>query len=75
MRLQEYGRNPHKRTESVHQPDLRLTGVDVSKAPHRACLGTQPPGSWRQFAFPHTREGVGGFAQTLQAHLGTNGPA
>ena len=37
MRLQEYGRNPNKRKESVHHHDLLLVGVDVSKAKHNAC--------------------------------------
>jgi hypothetical protein len=41
MRLTEYGRDPQKRKEYVHQPSLFLVGVDVSKAKHNACLGTQ----------------------------------
>ena len=41
MRRQEYGRNPYKRKEYGHQSDLRLVGVDVSKAKHSACRGTQ----------------------------------
>jgi hypothetical protein len=41
MRLTEYGRKPQKRKASVHQPDLLLVGVDVRKAKHNACLGTQ----------------------------------
>jgi transposase len=73
MRLQEYGRNPHKRKAYVHQPDLLLAGVDVSKAKHRACLGTQTTVSCRKFEFTHTREGFGRFAQTRKAHLVKNG--
>ena len=57
MRLQEYGRPPHKRKEYVYQPDLLLAGVDVSKAKHSACLGTQTTVSCRKVAFTHTREG------------------
>ena len=49
MRLKEYGRDPHKRKEYVHQPDLLLVGVDVSKAKHNACMGTQTTMS---LAFP-----------------------
>ena len=41
MRLTEYGRNPHTRKAYVQQPDLLMVGVDVSKAKHIACLGTQ----------------------------------
>jgi transposase len=73
MRLKEYGRNAHKRKEYVHQPDLLLVGVDVSKAKHRACLGTQTTMSCRKLAFPPTREGFERFEQPLKAHLGKNG--
>jgi transposase len=73
MRLQEYGRNPHKRKEYGHHPDLLLVGVDVSKATHRACLGTQTTMSGRKLAFTHTREGFRRFAQTRKAHLDKNG--
>src|SRR5262249_45462193 len=72
MRLQEYGRNPNKRKEYVHQPALLLVGVEVSKAQHRACLGTQTTVSCRQLAFTHTREGFRRFEQTLRAHLVKN---
>jgi hypothetical protein len=41
MRLQEYGRNPHTRKAYVQQHDLLMVRVDVSKATHHACLGTQ----------------------------------
>ena len=74
MRLQEYGRNPQKRKEYGHHPDLLLVGVDVSKAKHRACMGTQTTMSGRQLALTHTREGLRRFAQTLKAHLDKNGP-
>jgi transposase len=73
MRLQEYGRNPHKRKEYVYQPDLLLVGVDVSKAKHSACMGTQTTMSCRKLEFTHTREGFRRFAQTLKAHLDKNG--
>jgi hypothetical protein len=46
MRLKEYGRNANKRKEYVHQPDLLLVGVDVSKAKHHACMGTQTTMPW-----------------------------
>jgi transposase len=73
MRLQEYGRNANKRTEYVHQPDLLLVGVDVSKAKHHACMGTQTIMSCRKLAFTHTREGFQRFEQTLKPHMVKNG--
>jgi transposase len=73
MRLQEYGRNPNKRKESVHHPDLLLVGVDMSKAKHNACSGTQTTMSCRKRDFPHTREGFRRFEQTLKVHLVKNG--
>lgn len=73
MRLQEYGRNPNKRKEYVHHHDLLLVGVDVSKAKHNACIGTQTTMSCRKLAFTHTREGFQRFEQTLKIHLVKNG--
>jgi transposase len=72
MRLTEYGRNPDKRKEYVHQPDLLLVGVDVSKAKHSACLGTPTTVSCRKLECTHTREGFKRFEQTLRAHLVKN---
>jgi transposase len=72
MRLTEYGRNPNKRKEYVHQPGLLLVGVDVSKAKHSACLGTHTTVSCRKLEFTHTREGFRRFEQTLRAHLVKN---
>jgi transposase len=72
MRLQEYGRNPNKRKAYVCQPDLLLAGIDVSKAKHHACLGTQTTLSCRKLEFTHTREGFQRFEQTLKAHLVKN---
>jgi len=72
MRLTEYGRDPHKRKEYVHQPDLLLVGVDVSKAKHNACLDTQTTISCRKLEFTHTREGFRRFEQTLRDHLVKN---
>jgi transposase len=69
MRLKEYGRNANKRKEYVHQPDLLLVGVDVSKAQHHACMGTQTTMSCRKLAFTHTREGCKRFEQTLRVHM------
>jgi len=54
MRLKEYGRNANKRKEYVSQPDLRLVGVDVSTATHKACLGTQTTMRCRTLEFTHT---------------------
>src|SRR5919109_3595673 len=73
MRLQEYGRNPHKRKEYVQHPDLLLVGVDVSKAKHSACIGTQTTMSCRKLEFTHTREGFGRFEQTRRGHMVKNG--
>ena len=41
MRLKDYDRNQKKRKEYIRQSGLLLTGVDVSKAKHNACIGTQ----------------------------------
>jgi transposase len=73
MRLKEYGRNANKRKEYVHQPNLLLVGVDVSKAKHSACLGTQTTMSCRKLEFTHTREGFKRFAQPLRVHMVKNG--
>src|SRR5438046_9834501 len=73
MRLQEYGRNPQKRKEYVHHPDLLLVGVDVSKAKHNACMGTQTTMSCRKLEFTHTHEGCRRFEQALKAHQVKNG--
>jgi hypothetical protein len=72
MRWTEYGRNPNKRKEYGRQPDLLLVGVDVSKAKHNACLGTQTTMSCRKLAFTHTRAGFRRFEQTLRHHLVKN---
>jgi transposase len=72
MRLTEYGRDPHKRKEYVYQSDLLLVGVDVSKAKHNACMGTQTTVSGRKFEFTHTREGFTRFEQTLRTHMVKN---
>src|SRR6266581_1214328 len=72
MRLTEYGRNPQKRKAYVQQADLLLVGVDVSKAKHNACIGTQTGISCRKLEFTHTREGFELFEHTLRHHLGNN---
>jgi transposase len=72
MRLKEYGRNPNKRKVYIQQPGLLLVGVDVSKAKHSACIGTQTDVSCRKLDFTHTREGFTLFEQTLRNHLVTN---
>lgn len=72
MRLQEYGRNPHTRKAYVQQPDLLMVGVDVSKAKHNACLGTQIGISRRKLEFTHTREGIEHFEQILKQQLAKN---
>jgi transposase len=69
MRLTEYGRNPHTRKAYVQQPNLLMVGVDVSKAKHNACLGTQISMSRRKLEFTHTREGIERFEQTLKQQL------
>jgi len=71
MRLKEYGRTPKTRKVSMQQPGLLIVGVDVSKAKHSACIGTQTHGSCRELDFPPTREGCKRFEPTLRAHLGT----
>lgn len=73
MRLPEYGRNANQHKESVHQPALLLVGVDVRKAKHKACMGTQTPMNCRKLAFTYTREGCKRFEQTLRGHMVKNG--
>ena len=41
MKLKDYGRNQKKRKEYIYQSRLLLAGVDVIKAKHDACIGTQ----------------------------------
>jgi transposase len=72
MRLTEYGRTPQKRKAYVQQSDLLLVGVDVSKAKHSACMGTQTGMSCRKLEFTHTREGFQLFEHTLRNHLDKN---
>jgi len=69
MRLPEYGREPPKRKEYGHQPDLLLVGGAGRKATHHACLGTQPIIRCRKLALPPTREGCQRLAQTLRHPL------
>jgi transposase len=49
-----------------------MVGVDVSKAKHIACLGTQRGVSRRKLEFTHTREGIERFAQILKQQLVKN---
>lgn len=72
MRLTEYGRTPQQRKAYVQQADLLLVGVDVSKAKHNACMGTQRGISCRKLEFTHTREGFQLFEPTLRTHLDKN---
>jgi transposase len=72
MRLTEYGRTPQKRKAYVQQSALLLVGVDVSKAKHSACIGTQTRISCRKLDFTHTREGFQRFEHTLRHHLDKN---
>jgi hypothetical protein len=69
MRLHESGRNPNTRKEAVPHLDLLLVGVDVSKAQHRACRGTQTTMSCRMRAFTPTQAGCRRFAPTRKVHL------
>ena len=39
IRLKDYGRNRKERKEYYHQSGLLISGVDVSKAKHDACIG------------------------------------
>ena len=38
--VKEYSRNQKKRKEYIHQSGLLITGVNVSKVKHDACIGT-----------------------------------
>jgi transposase len=72
MRLQEYARNPNKRTAYVQPPGLLLVGVDVSPANHSACMGTQTRISRRKLAFTHTHEGCRMFETVLNRERAKN---
>ena len=72
MRLKEYGRNPKTRKVYIQQPGLLIVGVDVSKAKHSACIGTQTDVSCRKLNFTHSREGFKLFEQTLRDQLVKN---
>jgi transposase len=72
MRLQEYARNPHKRKAYVQQPGLLLVGVDVSKAKHSACMGTQTGISRRKLEFTHTRAGFTMLETVLNREIAKN---
>jgi hypothetical protein len=37
--MKDYGRNQKKRKEYIIQSGFLITGVDVSKAKHDACIG------------------------------------
>ena len=39
VRLKDYGRNRKERKEYIHQSRLLITGKDVSKGKHDACIG------------------------------------
>ena len=39
IRLKDYGRNQKERKEYINQSGLLITGLDVSKAKHDACIG------------------------------------
>lgn len=41
VRLKDYAQNAKKRKEYVQQPCLLIVAVDVSKAKHDACIGTE----------------------------------
>ena len=46
IRLKGYGINQKKRKEYIKQSGLLLTGVDVRKAKHEACIGTLESVKW-----------------------------
>ena len=57
MRLKDYPRNHRERKDYVQQPGLLMVGVDVSKAKHDACMGTQKGIIYQKLTFTNTREG------------------
>ena len=69
MRLKDYGRNVKKRKEYVQQPSLLLVGIDVSKAKHDACIGTQTGVIQRKLTFTHSREGFQLFEKTIRKSM------
>lgn len=69
MRLKDYARNPKKRKDYVQEPGLLMVGIDVSKAKHDACIGTQAGILCRRFEFAHSREGFRLFEATLRKKI------
>jgi transposase len=72
MRLKDDARDSNMRKGYVHQPNLLLVGVDVSKAQHDACIGTQQGIHYRQLPFTHSREGFRRFETALSKQMDTN---
>jgi transposase len=72
MRLANYGRNPTKRKQYVQQPGLLLVGIDVSKAKHSACIGTQSQVINRKLSFTHSREGFQLFEKIVRKTMFQN---
>jgi transposase len=69
MRLKDYARSAKKRKEYVQQRCLLMVGVDVSKARHDACIGTQDGIVCRKFEFPYTRDGFKHFEDALRKYI------
>jgi transposase len=65
MRIKDYGRNHQKRKLYVHQTDLLLVGVDVSKAKHDACFGKTN----HTISFTNNREGFQHFELTIRKNI------
>ena len=69
MRLKDHARSAKKRKDFVQEPGLLMVGIDVSKAEHDACAGTQAGILSRKFEFTHSPEGFRFFETTLQKKI------
>ena len=69
MRLKDHARSAKKRKDFVQEPGLLMVGIDVSKAEHDACIGTQAGILSRKFEFTHSREGFRFFETTLRKKI------
>lgn len=67
MRFKDYGRNPKLRKAYVLTPALLMIGVDIGKAKHTACFGTQQQIISLKFEFDHSRQGFAAFEKRIRS--------
>jgi transposase len=67
MRFKDYGRNPKLRKVYVQSEGLLLVGVDIGKASHTACFGTNQKVISAKFEFHHNRAGFTAFEKRIRS--------